>query len=61
MMPSVPGQPVPLLLAPQEDKRITPVQIMSTNNKIFFIMGVLFDCISNFALQIYISFSLGHK
>jgi len=58
---SVPGHPVPLLLAPQEDNSATPVARMITYNKIFFIMWVLFDCISNFALQIYITFALSHK
>jgi hypothetical protein len=36
-MPAVPGQPVPLLLDPQEDNIITPAVSMIANNKIFFI------------------------
>jgi hypothetical protein len=38
MMPAVPGQPVPLLLDPQEDKMNTPAVSMIANNKIFFII-----------------------
>jgi hypothetical protein len=53
MMPAVPGQPVPLLLDPQEDKMNTPAVSMIANNKIFFIIVGLFDCISIFASQIY--------
>jgi len=61
MIPSVIGHPVPLLLEAQEENRIIPEQIIIANNKIFFIMLVFFSCISIFALQIYITFSLGHK
>jgi len=38
MMPAVPGQPVPLLLDPQDEKIITPALSMMANNKIFFII-----------------------
>jgi hypothetical protein len=37
-MLSVIGQPVPLLLAPQEDKVMTVVAIIIANNKIFFML-----------------------
>jgi hypothetical protein len=58
---SVIGQPVPLLLDAQEESKQIPVLRMIANNKIFFIMLGFIDCSSIFALQIYISFSLGDK
>ena len=53
---SVIGQPVPLLLAPQDDSRISPEVIRITNNKIFFILCGFIDFASTVALQIYRSF-----
>jgi len=43
MIFSVIGQPVPLLLAPQEDRSMSPVLIKNTNIKIFFIFNGLDD------------------
>lgn len=60
MMFSVIGQPVPLLLAPQEDKRIRPELIRTANIKIFFILNALVDFTSSLALQIYKSFPLAY-
>jgi hypothetical protein len=57
-MLSVIGQPVPRLLAPQEDKVITPMARITTNNKIFFmLLWGLIRVFSFFALQIYRSFT----
>jgi hypothetical protein len=48
MIFSVIGQPVPLLLAPQEDRSMSPVLIKNTNIKIFFIFNGLDDFTSRF-------------
>ena len=61
MMFSVIGQPVPLLLAPQEDRSMSPALIRNANNKIFFIFNGLDDTTSSLALQIYKSFCLEYK
>jgi len=57
-MLSVIGHPVPRLLAPQEDKVMTHVAIITANNKIFFmLLGFLVFLF--FAMQIYRSFAVG--
>jgi hypothetical protein len=57
-MLSVIGQPVPRLLAPQEDKVITPMARITANNKIFFmLLWGLIRVFSFFVLQIYRSFT----
>ena len=61
MIFSVIGQPVPLLLAPQEDRMISPEVMRNTNNKIFFIFSGFIDCALNLALQIYNCFCLVYK
>jgi hypothetical protein len=53
---SVIGQPDPLLLAPQDDSRISPEVMRNTNNKIFFILCGFIEFTSKVALQIYRSF-----
>jgi len=58
---SVIGQPVPLLLAPQEDRSMSPVLIKNTNIKIFFIFNGLDDFTSKLDLPIYKSFCLDYK
>jgi len=55
---SVIGQPVPLLLAPQEDRRMRPELIRTANIKIFFIFNGLVYSTPSLALQIYKSFAL---
>ena len=49
MILSVMGQPVPRLLAAQEDINSTPLESRITNNKIFFIMLGFIEGIFNFA------------
>jgi hypothetical protein len=61
MIFSVIGQPVPLLLAPQEDRSMSPVLIRNANIKIFFIFNGLDDFTSKLDLQIYKSFCLDYK
>jgi hypothetical protein len=56
MIFSVIGQPVPLLLAPQDDSKISPAVMSIDSNKIFFIFSGFIDFTSNLALQIYKSF-----
>ena len=58
MIFSVIGQPLPLFVAAQEEIITIKNEKITANNNFFFIMPILFNCISIFAVQIYSSLSL---